>query len=177
MLLRFHGVGAEPEQIRHRLGTAKIGGSELVRCAKHLGLMARARDRAIRRVLPSARGVRSTEPQTPCDPSPPAVEGPDAERAPCLRLPCRRSGNRRRATGRPAAAALVTKVKTSVWVCGVTDFNRLSYAKDTCESGASFPRTEYGNYRIRPRQHRWAVSRLPERSAHRAPSLLRRIQS
>ena len=43
MLLRFHGVGAEPEQIRHPLGTAKIGGSEMVRWAKHLGLKARAR--------------------------------------------------------------------------------------------------------------------------------------
>jgi hypothetical protein len=61
--------------------------------------------------------------------------------------------------------SLHAKVLTSVWVCGVTDFNRLSYAKDTCESGAPSPRTGHGNYRIRPRQHGWAVSRLPERSA------------
>ena len=37
------------------------------------------------------------------------------------------------------------------------DFNRLSYAKDTCESGALFPRRGHGNYRIRPRQHGWAA--------------------
>jgi ATP-binding cassette, subfamily B, bacterial HlyB/CyaB len=43
MLLRFHGVGAEPEQIRHRLGSTRVGVTEMVRCAKQLGLRARAR--------------------------------------------------------------------------------------------------------------------------------------
>ena len=42
MLLRFHGVGADPEQIRHRIGAAKIGVTEMVRCARQLGLKARA---------------------------------------------------------------------------------------------------------------------------------------
>jgi subfamily B ATP-binding cassette protein HlyB/CyaB len=40
MLLRIHGVAAEGEQIRHRLGTAKIGVTEMLRCAKELGLKA-----------------------------------------------------------------------------------------------------------------------------------------
>lgn len=40
-LLRFHGVGADPEQIRHRFGGAVIGVSEMVRCAKELGLKAK----------------------------------------------------------------------------------------------------------------------------------------
>ncbi|HEX3497923.1 MAG TPA: type I secretion system permease/ATPase [Stellaceae bacterium] len=42
-LLRFHGVGADGEQIRHQLGTAAIGIPEMLRCAKALGLKARAR--------------------------------------------------------------------------------------------------------------------------------------
>jgi subfamily B ATP-binding cassette protein HlyB/CyaB len=43
MLLRIHGVGAEPDQIRHRFGTSVFGVSEIVRCAKELGLKARVR--------------------------------------------------------------------------------------------------------------------------------------
>src|SRR5215469_11013490 len=43
MLLRFHGLGADPEQIRHRFGRGTIGISEMLRCAKELGLKARAR--------------------------------------------------------------------------------------------------------------------------------------
>src|SRR5262249_35073734 len=42
MLLRFHGVAAEPGQIRHRCGTATIGVTEMLRCAKELGLKTRA---------------------------------------------------------------------------------------------------------------------------------------
>jgi subfamily B ATP-binding cassette protein HlyB/CyaB len=42
MLLRIHGIGAEGEQIRHRLGTARIGVTEMLRCAKEIGLKARA---------------------------------------------------------------------------------------------------------------------------------------
>src|SRR5256884_2498087 len=43
MLLRFHGLGADPEQIRHRFGRGRIGIPEMLRCAKELGLKARSR--------------------------------------------------------------------------------------------------------------------------------------
>jgi subfamily B ATP-binding cassette protein HlyB/CyaB len=43
MLLRLNGIGADPEQIRHRFGGATIGIPEMLRCAKELGLKARAR--------------------------------------------------------------------------------------------------------------------------------------
>ena len=42
MLLRLQGVAAEAEQIRHRLATTQIGAPEILRCAKDLGLKARA---------------------------------------------------------------------------------------------------------------------------------------
>jgi len=41
MLLRFHGVGADPAQIRHQSGTNTIGTHEMVRCAREFGLKAR----------------------------------------------------------------------------------------------------------------------------------------
>src|SRR5215469_4578590 len=41
-LLHLQGVAADREQIRHRLGTTKIGASEMLRCAKDLGLKAKA---------------------------------------------------------------------------------------------------------------------------------------
>ena len=41
-LLHLQGVAADREQIRHRLGTTKIGAPEMLRCAKDLGLKARA---------------------------------------------------------------------------------------------------------------------------------------
>jgi subfamily B ATP-binding cassette protein HlyB/CyaB len=41
MLLRFHGVGADPSQIRHHCGTSEITASEMIRCAKEFGLKAR----------------------------------------------------------------------------------------------------------------------------------------
>ena len=41
-LLHFQGVAADREQISHRLGTKKIGAPEMLRCAKDLGLKARA---------------------------------------------------------------------------------------------------------------------------------------
>src|SRR5437016_11776664 len=41
-LLHFQGVAADREQIRHRLGTNKIGASEILRCAREYGLKARA---------------------------------------------------------------------------------------------------------------------------------------
>jgi len=43
MLLRLLGIGADPEQIRHRFGGAPIGISEMLRCAKEFGLKARER--------------------------------------------------------------------------------------------------------------------------------------
>jgi ATP-binding cassette, subfamily B, bacterial HlyB/CyaB len=42
VLLRFHGIGADPKQIAHQFGTAPIGISEMLRCAKQFGLKARA---------------------------------------------------------------------------------------------------------------------------------------
>ncbi len=41
MLLRFQGVGADADQIRHRFGGAPIGVAEMLRCAKDMGLKAR----------------------------------------------------------------------------------------------------------------------------------------
>ena len=41
MLLRFHGIGAAPSQIRHQSGTVVIGTAEMVRCATEFGLKAR----------------------------------------------------------------------------------------------------------------------------------------
>ena len=41
-LLHLQGVAADREQIRHRLGTEKIGASEILRCARDLGLKARS---------------------------------------------------------------------------------------------------------------------------------------
>ena len=43
MLLRLHGIGADPEQIRHRFGGSRIGIPEMLRCAKEFGLKARER--------------------------------------------------------------------------------------------------------------------------------------
>src|SRR5258708_4937940 len=42
MLLRINGVAAEQAQLRHRLGSAAVGITEMLRCAKELGLKARA---------------------------------------------------------------------------------------------------------------------------------------
>src|SRR5215472_15013223 len=41
-LLHLQGVAADREQIRHRLGTTKVGAPEMLRCAKDLGLKAKA---------------------------------------------------------------------------------------------------------------------------------------
>ena len=41
MLLRFHGIGVDPEQLRHRFGQGTIGAAEMLRCAKEFGLKAR----------------------------------------------------------------------------------------------------------------------------------------
>src|SRR5262245_10512613 len=62
MLLRFHGLGADPEQIRHRFGAAAIGIPEMLRCAKELGLKARSRltiwERLANTPLPGIVGLR-----------------------------------------------------------------------------------------------------------------------
>ena len=42
MLLRFQGVGADPEQIDHQFGGIPIGVPEMLRCAKGFGLKARS---------------------------------------------------------------------------------------------------------------------------------------
>jgi ATP-binding cassette, subfamily B, bacterial HlyB/CyaB len=42
ILLRCHGVAADPEQIRHRMGAARLGVTEILRCAKEFGLKAQA---------------------------------------------------------------------------------------------------------------------------------------
>jgi ATP-binding cassette, subfamily B, bacterial HlyB/CyaB len=42
-LLRFQGIGADPEQVRHRMGMATIGVPEMLRYAKELGLKAKVR--------------------------------------------------------------------------------------------------------------------------------------
>ena len=41
MLLRFHGIGADPAQIHHQFGSVPIGMTEMLRCAKEFGLKAR----------------------------------------------------------------------------------------------------------------------------------------
>ncbi len=40
ILLRFNGVGAEPEQIRHQIGSSRIGVAEMLRCVKEMRLKA-----------------------------------------------------------------------------------------------------------------------------------------
>ena len=42
MLLHLKDVAADRGQIRHRVGTDKIGAPEMIRCARDLGLKARA---------------------------------------------------------------------------------------------------------------------------------------
>ena len=41
MMLRLHGIAADPEQIKHQFGAAPIGTPEILRCAKQFGLKAR----------------------------------------------------------------------------------------------------------------------------------------
>src|ERR1700730_17206554 len=40
-LLQIHGIGVDPEQVRHRFGGVSIGISEMLRYAKQTGLKAR----------------------------------------------------------------------------------------------------------------------------------------
>src|SRR5215468_6017704 len=61
-LLHLQGVPADAEQIKHRLGTAKIGAPEMLRCAKALGLKARVHQtnwsRLSRTPLPAIAALR-----------------------------------------------------------------------------------------------------------------------
>jgi len=61
-LLRFHGISADPAQIRHRFAGALIGVPEIIRCAKDLGLKARVRttnwDRLAQTPLPAIAALR-----------------------------------------------------------------------------------------------------------------------
>src|SRR5712692_8437088 len=61
-LLRFHGISADPAQIRHRFAGAPIGVPEMIRCAKDLGLKARVRttnwDRLAQTPLPAIAALR-----------------------------------------------------------------------------------------------------------------------
>jgi subfamily B ATP-binding cassette protein HlyB/CyaB len=61
-LLRLQGVAADAGQLRHRLGTDKIGAPEMLRCAKDLGLKARAYrtdwSRLARTPLPAIAALR-----------------------------------------------------------------------------------------------------------------------
>ncbi|HET9717346.1 MAG TPA: type I secretion system permease/ATPase [Pseudolabrys sp.] len=41
LLLRFHGIAAEPAQIKHRFGSGTIGATEMLLCAKEFRLKAR----------------------------------------------------------------------------------------------------------------------------------------
>ena len=61
-MLHLQGVAADAGQIRHRLGTDKIGAPEMLRCAKDLGLKARAYrtewSRLARTPLPAIAALR-----------------------------------------------------------------------------------------------------------------------
>jgi len=62
MLLGLHGIGADPEQIRHRFAAGAIGIPQMLRCAKELGLKARSRrgtwERLVNAPLPGIVGLR-----------------------------------------------------------------------------------------------------------------------
>jgi subfamily B ATP-binding cassette protein HlyB/CyaB len=61
-MLRFNGIGAAPEQIWHRCGGLPIDASGMLRCAKELGLKARALRtgwaRLVRSPLPAIAGLK-----------------------------------------------------------------------------------------------------------------------
>ncbi len=42
ILLRCHVIAADPQQIRHRMGTSRVGVTEILRCTKEFGLKAKA---------------------------------------------------------------------------------------------------------------------------------------
>ena len=62
LLLNFHGIGADAAQIKHRLGVARVGVVDMLRCAKQLGLKASGRatrwDRLATTPLPGIAPLR-----------------------------------------------------------------------------------------------------------------------
>ena len=62
MLLRFHGIGADQGQIRHRFAGQAIGVAVMLRCAREFGLKARAIDthwsRLVKTPLPGIATLR-----------------------------------------------------------------------------------------------------------------------
>ena len=62
LLLHLKDVAADRGQLRHRLGTDKIGAPEMIRCARDLGLKARAWrtewSRLVRTPLPAIASLR-----------------------------------------------------------------------------------------------------------------------
>jgi subfamily B ATP-binding cassette protein HlyB/CyaB len=62
MLLRLHGIGADPAQIRHRFAGTPVGVPEMLRCAKDFGLKAKVRStsfpRLARTPLPAIAALR-----------------------------------------------------------------------------------------------------------------------
>jgi subfamily B ATP-binding cassette protein HlyB/CyaB len=62
ILLRCHGIGAQPEQIRHRLGSPRISVAEMLRCAKEMDLKSRVLstdwDRLVKTPLPGIAMLR-----------------------------------------------------------------------------------------------------------------------
>ena len=62
LMLRFLGIPADPEQIRHRFGGIAVGVPEILRCAKELGIKARATtthwDRLATTALPAIAVLR-----------------------------------------------------------------------------------------------------------------------
>jgi subfamily B ATP-binding cassette protein HlyB/CyaB len=61
-MLRFQGVGVDPEQLHHRLGKTRVTFAEMIRCARELGLKARVRktkwEKLITAPLPGIVGLR-----------------------------------------------------------------------------------------------------------------------
>lgn len=63
MLLRFNGIGADTQQIRHQIGAPLVGVTEMMRCAKGFGLKARVAKTSWRRLsrtpLPGIAALRA----------------------------------------------------------------------------------------------------------------------
>ncbi|MBV9979888.1 type I secretion system permease/ATPase [Bradyrhizobium sp.] len=51
LLLRFLGIPADPDQLRHRLGGARFGSTEILRCARGLGVKTRRVEKDWARLL------------------------------------------------------------------------------------------------------------------------------
>jgi subfamily B ATP-binding cassette protein HlyB/CyaB len=62
LMLRYHQIGIDPEQIRHKLGTARLDVEHMLRAARDLGLKARARTTTFPRLagtpLPAIAGLK-----------------------------------------------------------------------------------------------------------------------